>query len=137
MTQIMITRGELSVTAELDDSATAAQIIEALPFEGRINTWGEEIYFEIPVSASLAADARADVEVGDVAYWPTGNALCVFFGPTPVSDSEKPRAASPVNLIGEVLANLEQLHRFHDGDSVMVSEACDLNQEKDKHGIIG
>jgi hypothetical protein len=98
--RITITAGSVSMQAELNDSPTAIKICESLPITGRANTWGDEIYFEIPVQAEQAADARADVEVGELGYWPVGRAFCIFFGPTPASTGEQPRAASPVNVVG-------------------------------------
>jgi hypothetical protein len=99
---ITITAGSVSMRAELNDSPTAQRIRESLPITGRANTWGDEIYFEIPVQAEQAADARADVEVGELGYWPVGRAFCIFFGPTPASTGGQPRAASPVNIVGRV-----------------------------------
>lgn len=85
MPRISITAGEVTLSAELNNSDTAARIAAALPIEATVNRWGDEIYFEIPVSATAQADTRQDVEIGDLAYWPPGKALCLFFGPTPVS----------------------------------------------------
>ncbi len=87
---------EAGLKVELGDGPTAEEIWDRLPFEGPASLWGDEIYFEIPVSMELEDGARQTVEVGDVAYWPQGEALCIFFGPTPASTDEKPRAASPV-----------------------------------------
>jgi len=92
MVKIVIEAGSVTMEAELNDSPTARQIEEALPIEGRANTWGDEIYFEIPVVAAQASDARAQVEVGELGYWPVGRAFCIFFGPTPVSTDDRPRA---------------------------------------------
>lgn len=100
--RITITAGSVSMQAELNDSPTAQKIGESLPISGRANIWGDEIYFEIPVQAEQAADARADVEVGELGYWPVGRAFCIFFGPTPASSGGQPRAASPVNIVGRV-----------------------------------
>ena len=123
MARISIASGDVSVTAELNDSSTAKQIIGAMPFEGHAQIWGDEIYFDIPVSAELEPDARANVELGAVAYWPTGTALCLFFGPTPVSDGDQPRAASPVNVVGEITDDLELLRQVRPGEVVIVTEA--------------
>ena len=87
---ITITVDDLHLTAQLAATATSEKILAVLPLEGRANTWGEEIYFEIPVDAQLADDAVTEVEVGTLAYWPTGRALCIFFGPTPVSTGNLP-----------------------------------------------
>lgn len=102
MNKIIIMAEELKLTATLNNSDTAEKIYEALPFEGTANIWGDEIYFNIPVSLEQEPDARADVEVGELGYWPVGTAFCIFFGPTPMSTGEKPRAASPVNIFGKI-----------------------------------
>jgi hypothetical protein len=120
--RITITAGPVTVEAELNDSPTARMIWEALPITGHANTWGDEIYFSIPVQAERAADARADVEVGELGYWPVGKAFCVFFGPTPASTGDKPRAASPVNVVGRALGDVKQLRRVPDGVTVMLDK---------------
>lgn len=96
-----IRAGEVSATATLNDSATADAIWSALPIEARANTWGDEIYFSIPVSADLN-NAKAVVDLGDIAFWPPGNAFCIFFGPTPASHGDEIRPASPVNVVGKI-----------------------------------
>jgi hypothetical protein len=123
MPEIMITAGEISLPAELNDSPTAQQIWEALPIEGRANVWGDEIYFEIPVMASQAADARVEMEVGELGYWPVGHAFCIFFGPTPVSVDEQPRAYSPVNVLGQVLGDATQFKMVPNGTLVRLERA--------------
>ncbi len=95
----------MTMEAELNDTLTAQRIWEELPIAGQANTWGDEIYFRIPVSAEAAPDARAEVEVGELGYWPRGEAFCIFFGRTPASTDEEPRAASPVNVVGHVLGD--------------------------------
>ena len=120
---IRITSGEISLAAELNDSSTAAAILAALPIEASGNRWGEEIYFAIPIKEKAAADARADMEVGELAYWPPGNACCIFFGPTPASEGELPRAASPVNPIGRVLDDLAPLSGVPDGATVRIEKS--------------
>ncbi|UCD41159.1 MAG: hypothetical protein JSV69_11290, partial [Chloroflexota bacterium] len=97
MKKITIKFEELTFQAQLNESPTAAEIWKQLPFESRVNTWGEEIYFEIPLDMPQEPDAREVVAVGELGYWPVGRAFCIFFGPTPVSTDEKPRAYSPVN----------------------------------------
>jgi hypothetical protein len=121
MATITISAGGVSVTAELDDTPTARSILEALPVEGSVNTWGDEIYFEIPVTLEREPDARADVEVGELGYWPTGRAFCVFFGPTPASNDERPRAASAVNVFGRVVGDATTLRAVSAGTAVTVS----------------
>jgi len=116
--RITIIAGPVTMEAELNDSPTAQMIWEALPITGRANTWGDEIYFEIPVQAEQAPDARADVEVGELGYWPVGRAFCIFFGPTPVSPGDQPRAASPVNVVGRVLGDATAFRQVDAGATV-------------------
>lgn len=120
--RITIAAGPVTVEAELNDSPTAHMIWEALPIAGQANTWGDEIYFTIPVHAVEAPDARADVEVGELGYWPVGEAFCIFFGPTPASMGDKPRAASPVNVVGRVLGDVTQFRRVPAGATVMLKK---------------
>ena len=122
---INISVENLSISAELNNTATAQQILESLPLEGVVNVWGEEIYFEIPLEIDLEGDARADVEVGDLGYWPSGPAFCIFFGPTPVSADEKPRAYSPVNIFGRILGVATQFKAVSNGSNIRVSHSSD------------
>lgn len=119
--KITITAGSVKMEALLNDSPTAQQIWEALPITGRANVWGDEIYFEIPVRAEQAPDARAEVEVGELGYWPLGHAFCIFFGPTPVSTDERPRAYSPVNIVGRVLGDAALFRQVPAGSTVTLS----------------
>lgn len=121
--RIRIKSGTLSVEAELNESSTAKMIWDALPIVGEVNTWGDEIYFGIPVKAERAPDARADVEVGELGYWPVGKAFCIFFGPTPASSGSKPRAASPVNIVGRVLGDATLFRQVRDGASITLERA--------------
>jgi hypothetical protein len=105
---IRIIIGELNIEAELNDSPTARKIAEALPIETSFNTWGDEIYFAIPVDAPLEDTAREEVGMGDLGYWPTGKAFCIFFGETPASPPGKIVPASAVNVIGRVLGDAMQ-----------------------------
>lgn len=123
MNKITILAGSVSLQAELNNSPTAQQIWEALPIEGTANVWGDEIYFEIPVIADQVSDARAEVEVGELGYWPMGHAFCIFFGPTPVSTDERPRAYSPVNILGHVLGDATQLKAVRNGERVRIERA--------------
>lgn len=100
--EILIEAGEIVAEAELDDTPTARAVYEALPLEASAMTWGDEIYFEIPVVEDLDDTAREVVEMGDLGYWPTGRAFCIFFGPTPMSGPGEIRPASAVNMIGRV-----------------------------------
>lgn len=103
--QIRILVGDLSMDAELNDSPTAKKVAEALPLTTSFSTWGEEIYFVIPVDAELDETAREVVELGDLGYWPTGSAFCIFFGQTPMSEPGKIVPASAVNIIGKVIGD--------------------------------
>ena len=123
MNRITISAGDVSMAAELNDAPTARQIWEALPIEGTAHTWGDEIYFEIPVLADQEADARAEVEVGELGYWPVGHAFCVFFGPTPASTDERPRAYSPVNILGRVLGDATQFRAVEAGTQVRIARS--------------
>ncbi len=120
MKSIIITAGELSLEAELFETETALKIYDALPIEGRAATWGDEIYFKIPVELVKEENARADVEVGELGYWPVGNAFCIFFGPTPISNGEKPLAASPVNVFGRITGDPLQLKSVTQGALVRI-----------------
>lgn len=121
--KITITAGDVSLPAELNDNPTAQQIAAALPMEGRANIWGDEIYFEIPVMAEQEPDARAGVDVGELGYWPVGHAFCIFYGPTPVSTDERPRAYSPVNILGRVLGDATQFKGTPNGAVVRIEPA--------------
>ena len=120
MKTVTISAGDVSLPAELNDSPTARRIWEALPIEGTANTWGDEIYFEIPVVAEQEPDARADVGVGTLGYWPIGHAFCIFFGPTPASTDERPRAYSPVNILGHVVGDATRFRGVRDGARVHI-----------------
>ena len=120
MKKIIIEAGGVQLAAYFNEGPTARLIWEALPIEGHANVWGEEIYFDIPVAADPEPDARAEVEVGELGYWPVGRAFCIFFGPTPVSTDEKPRAASPVNILGMVESEVAPLLSVKDGDAVRI-----------------
>ena len=122
--KITITAGNVSLPAELNDDPTAQQIAAALPIEGKANIWGDEIYFEIPVIVDQEPDARAEVEVGELGYWPVGHAFCIFFGPTPVSTDEKPRAYSPVNILGRVLGDVTKFKGTSNGTTVKIEKAA-------------
>ncbi|MCL4368903.1 MAG: cyclophilin-like fold protein [Actinobacteria bacterium] len=101
MRTIRITAGSVSVTAQLNNSKTADAIWEALPIEARGNTWGDEVYFSIPVRMG-PENGQEVVRVGDLGYWPPGNAFCIFFGPTPASRGNEIRPASAVNVFGHI-----------------------------------
>ena len=105
---IAIQIGTLSMEAELNDTSTAQQIAAALPLRSSFNTWGDEIYFSIPINATLDDSAQEVVELGALGYWPPGKAFCIFFGQTPASQPGKIMPASAVNVIGKVLGDATQ-----------------------------
>jgi hypothetical protein len=112
------------VEAELFDTPTGKAIYEALPIQRNVMTWGDEIYFGISVNSDLEPDARAEVSVGDLGYWPNMPAFCIFFGPTPVSTGSTPVAASPVNLIGKLLiTEPDLLRKIPEGENVTLEKA--------------
>lgn len=121
MANVRIEVSGLSLEAELTESVTARKILESLPLEGDATLWGDEIYFEIPLQLEPEADARADVSVGDLGYWPVGAAFCIFFGPTPVSTDDRPKAYSPVNVFGRLTGDPGRLKSVRDGARVRVT----------------
>ena len=120
---IRITAGKVAVEAALNESPTATKIWEALPMEARGNTWGDEIYFSIPVDAKSEKDARDVVAVGELGYWPPGTAFCIFYGRTPASTDDRPRAASPVNIIGKVIGDATAFRAVSSGTRVKLERA--------------
>ncbi|MDP6381363.1 MAG: cyclophilin-like fold protein, partial [Phycisphaerae bacterium] len=108
----------------LNDSAAAQKIYDALPIEASANRWGKEIYFPIPVNDKLDDAAREEMAVGELGYWPPGKAFCIFFGPTPASQGNEPRAASPVNVIGEVTGDATVCDGVPDGMPIRIEKAA-------------
>ena len=123
MLKISITASDVSVDATLLDTPTAQAILAALPLEGSVNVWGDEIYFYIPLQLDLEDDAREEVAVGDLAYWPSGPAFCIFFGTTPVSRGSEPRAYSSVNVFGKVEGDALVFKSVADGTPIRVDKA--------------
>ena len=121
--RIKVTVDEVEVYGELNEAETADLIWKGLPIESQINTWGDEIYFSIPIQAELEDTAREVVELGDMGYWPPGNAFCIFFGPTPNSRGDEIRPASSVNVFGKVVGDPKVLKGVRTGASVRVEAA--------------
>jgi hypothetical protein len=121
--RIRISAGTFTLTATLDESETAKAIWENLPLKNSVNRWGDEVYFPIPVSLDEAADARQDMQVGELGYWPTGSAFCIFFGVTPVSQGQQPRAYSNVNPFGMIDGDATILRAVKDGEVIEVIKA--------------
>jgi uncharacterized protein len=120
MKEILITAGDMQIKAQLNDSPTAQEILKMLPITSRVQLWGEEIYFPIPLEASLEPDAQQDVEVGSLGYWPVDQAFCIFFGPTPASPGTKPRAYSPVNIVGKIIQDTAPLKNVPEGAQITI-----------------
>jgi len=118
---IKITAGSVSATATLNESDTAKAIWEALPIEGTAQTWGDEIYFSIPVHLD-SDNGQEVVELGDLGYWPPGKAFCIFFGPTPMSQGEEIRPASPVNVFGMIEGDPTVFRAVSSGERVVVEK---------------
>jgi len=121
--RIKVTVDEVEVYGELNEAETADLIWKGLPIESQINTWGDEIYFSIPIQAKLEDTAREVVELGDMGYWPPGNAFCIFFGQTPNSRGDEIRPASSVNVFGKVVGDPKVLKGVRTGASVRVEAA--------------
>ena len=119
MKSLTITVGKIKLEAELNESTAASLIWDALPFEAKGQTWGDEIYFRIPVDADLEKPRRT-VEVGDLGYWPPGNAFCIFYGQTPASSGDEIVPASPVEVIGRVTSDVTVLKDIEDPGIVRV-----------------
>lgn len=120
MKKMVIEVGEMTFTVHLNHGHTAKAVWKALPLEGVVNCWGDEIYFDIPVDHKLESDAVEEVEMGAVAYWPTGKTLCIFFGRTPVSIGNRPRAYSPVNIIGQIEEDSRPLRTIQSGATIRI-----------------
>ena len=121
----IVTKSTGDVPAEIVEALnpkTAKAIMAALPIKGRANRWGDEIYFNIGVSIPQE-NAKQDVDEGDLAYWPPGEGFCIFFGPTPASTGNKPRAASPVNVFGKVTGDAEVFKRVRSGEEITIAIA--------------
>jgi hypothetical protein len=112
----------IKASAELNDSETAQEIWKALPIEGNVNIWGDEIYFSIPVKIELE-NAKAVVSEGDLGYWPPGTAFCIFFGPTPMSRGDEIRPASPVNVFGRMEGDAKVFKKVTPGAKIIVDKA--------------
>jgi len=108
--------------AELNDTDTGVAVWDALPIHANGGTWGDEIYFQIPVEADLE-DGQETVGLGDLGYWPPGSAFCLFFGRTPASQGDEIRPASEVTVIGKILSDIEPLKRVSSGSPVVIEAA--------------
>lgn len=124
--RIRITLKEIEVEAELNDSAVAGAVWEALPFSSPINTWGEEIYFSIPVKVDIE-HPQTVVQIGDLGYWPKGEAFCIFFGKTPASSGSEIKPASAVEVIGRLNQDPDQFKNISTHGTIIVEK---IEEEK-------
>jgi uncharacterized protein len=122
-TKITIIVKDTALLGELGETACAKSIADALPIETRPSEWGDEFYFTIPVAAALDETATTAVEVGDIGYWPPGNALAIFFGPTPLSSGADPVPASEVNLVGKITGDASVLKKAKGALKIRIEKA--------------
>ena len=120
--EIRIVAGGLEVEATLNESETAKAVAAALPMSASASTWGDEIYFSIPVDAGLE-DGREVVDLGDLGYWPPGRAFCIFFGPTPASRGDEIRPASAVTVIGKVKGDPAVFKQVSSGAQITIERS--------------
>ncbi|MFP6679418.1 MAG: cyclophilin-like fold protein [Dehalococcoidia bacterium] len=121
--RITVRAGEVTIDGQLNDSPTADLLWEALTVKAVANTWGDEIYFSIPVTVEEDDSAQETVDLGAIAYWPPGNALCLFFGPTPMSRGDEIRPASAVNMLGMLEGDPTVLKSVQPGTIIEVIQA--------------
>ena len=119
--QIRLTAGSGTALAELNMTGTADAIWQALPLNSSVNTWGDEIYFSIPVKVE-PENGREVVNLGDLGYWPPGSAFCIFFGLTPMSREGEIRAASPVNIFGKLIDDPKAFKGVKQGEKIIVEK---------------
>ncbi|KPQ43981.1 MAG: hypothetical protein MPEBLZ_01449 [Candidatus Methanoperedens nitroreducens] len=120
--KIKIVTESTETLAELNNTKTASAVSEALPFESIAHRWGEEVYFEIPLEFETE-DGKEVLEVGDIAYWPPGKSMCIFFGPTPSSKNDEVRAYSPVTVFGRIIEDARIFRNVKDGERIRVEIA--------------
>jgi len=111
---VKITVDDLCLDAEFFDTQCAGAIVDALPLEARPNRWGDEFYFDVPIDMPPDETATVRVKAGEIGYWPPGNALAIFFGPTPMSSGLDPVPASEVNIVGRITGDFTALRKCRD-----------------------
>ena len=121
MDKIQISIANKIVVVETLDTPTAKAIVKELPFSSNARTWGEEVYFPVPVTAALEDDARDLVEAGEIAFWVEGQCIAIGFGPTPISQGNEIRLAARTNIWAKALNDVTELKSIRDGDSILVS----------------
>src|SRR6516164_578161 len=121
MARIRFDFGALKLDAELLDTPTAKAIVAALPLTSAVLTWGEEVYFDVPVDVPREPDARVVITPGEIAYWPQGPAIAIGFGRTPISKGDETRLASPCNVFARALGSVKTLGKVRPGTKVAVT----------------
>jgi len=121
---IVITAGSIRLEAQLNDTFTSKAISNILPITAAANTWGDEIYFSMPITLELE-DGQEVVELGDLGYWPPGRAFCIFYGLTPASQGDEIRPASAVTIIGKVQGDVTALKQVGGGEHVVIEAAAE------------
>ncbi|MBR9701778.1 hypothetical protein GOV13_02555 [Candidatus Pacearchaeota archaeon] len=120
--KVKITAGSVEILAELLDNETGKTVFSKLPISSTASTWGDEIYFKIPVHVELDSSAKEVVSKGDLGFWPSGDCFCIFFGPTPNSKGDEIRPASAVNVFGNVTSNLGELKKVKEGENITIEK---------------
>jgi hypothetical protein len=121
MPRVRFDFGTLTLDADLSDTPTAKAVLAKLPYDARVMTWGEEVYFDVPVNVARESDARAVIIPGEIAYWPQGPAIAIGFGRTPISKGDETRLASPCNVFAKALSSVKALAKVKTGVEVKVS----------------
>lgn len=123
MQKVKIIIKDLTLYANFFDTKTSKEILKILPLEAMPEEWGDEFYFEIPLKMPLDETATTSVEIGDIGYWPTGHAIAIFFGPTPISKGSEPVPAGKVNLIGKIIGDATLLKKVKGADKIRIEIA--------------
>ncbi len=121
MQKVKIIIKDVTLYANFFDTKTSKEILNILPLEAIPEEWGDEFYFEIPLKMPLDETATTSIEVGDIGYWPTGNAIAIFFGPTPISKGPEP--AGKVNLVGKIIGDATLLRKVKGADKIRIEIA--------------
>lgn len=123
MSSITITIGDCKLHATLRNTATALSIFTALPIQSSAQTWGEEVYFSIPISSDLEDDAKEVINKGELAFWVEGNCIAIGFGPTPISEGNEIRLAAKTNIWADAKNDVGILRKVKPGDDVHIAAA--------------
>jgi len=133
--RIRIKTSKIEASAELNDTRTAQSIWEALPLKGFANLWGDEIYFSIPLILP-SESGKEFVNIGDLGYWPQGNAFCIFFGPTPISKEGKIKPASAVNVFGKISGDADIFKQITSGTKIVIEQESDEETERQSKALL-